>query len=154
MSEDVTLPLVRIAVVEDNLADVYLLRQALQEAQFPFVLDHLEDGEEALDFLLQRNRYSHAPRPDLVVLDLNLPKVSGDQVLVRMRERPELQQVLVVVWTSSTLWQDQQRMTALHVDAYIVKPADVAAFLQIGQTIKSLLQARRRDTTSGPNTDV
>ncbi len=133
-----------IAVVEDNAADVYLLQIFLQRAQVPCVIDHLADGDEAVAFLLHQGRYQYAPRPDLIVLDLNLPKRRGDQVLRTIRAaQPDLQQVPVIVLTSSSLLHDRQTMAKLGVACYLTKSSDFAALAQIGQTIKAvLLQSR------------
>jgi CheY-like chemotaxis protein len=143
-------PVAHIAVVEDNAADVYLLRIILQQAQVPCVIDHLADGDEAVAFLLQQGRHRHAPRPDLIVLDLNLPKLRGDQVLRTIREaQPDLQQVPVIVLTTSDLLRDRQTMAALGVACYLTKSSDFAALAQIGQTIKAMLL----QTTGGENDD-
>jgi two-component system, chemotaxis family, response regulator Rcp1 len=137
-------PVARIAVVEDNAADVYLLRVMLQQAHVPCVIDHLADGDEAVAFLLQQGRHQHAPRPDLIVLDLNLPKLRGDQVLRTIREaQPDLQQVPVVVLTTSDLLRDRQTMAALGVTCYLTKSSDFAALAQIGRTIKDVLVQTR-----------
>jgi chemotaxis family two-component system response regulator Rcp1 len=133
-----------IAVVEDNATDVYLLQIILQQAQVPCALDHLADGDEAVSFLLQQGRYQHALRPDLIVLDLNLPKLRGDQVLRTIREaQPDLLQVPVIVLTSSSLLHDRQTMAALGVACYLTKSSDFAALAQIGQTIKAVLLQTR-----------
>lgn len=144
-----------IAVVEDNEADVYLLRIILQKAQVPCVIDHLADGEEAVAFLLRQGRHQHAPRPDLIVLDLNLPKLRGEQVLRKIREaRPDLRQVPVVVLTSSDLLHDRQTMAALGVARYLTKSSDVAGLAQIGRTLKDvLLQTKGRENVNDRHAD-
>jgi chemotaxis family two-component system response regulator Rcp1 len=140
MSQAPEPPIVHIAVVEDDEADLYLLRIILQRTQVPCVIDHLADGDEAVAFLLQQGRHQHAPRPDLIVLDLNLPKLRGDEVLRKIREeRPDLQQVPVVVLTTSDLLHDRQTMAALGVTCYLTKSSDFAALVQIGRTIKDVL---------------
>jgi two-component system, chemotaxis family, response regulator Rcp1 len=143
-------PVAHIAVVEDNEADVYLLRIILQRAQVTCVIDHLADGDEAVAFFLQQGRHRHAPRPDLIVLDLNLPKLRGDQVLRKIREaQPDLQQVPVVVLTTSDLLHDRQTMAALGVTHYLTKSSDFAMLTQIGWTIKDVLL----QTKGGENGD-
>jgi chemotaxis family two-component system response regulator Rcp1 len=143
-------PVAHIAVVEDNAADVYLLRIILRQAQVACVIDHLVDGDEAVAFLLQQGQYQHAPRPDLIILDLNLPKLGGDQVLRKIREaRPDLQQVPVVVLTTSDLLHDRQTMAALGVACYLTKSSNFAALAQLGQTIKDVLV----QTKGGENND-
>jgi CheY-like chemotaxis protein len=142
MSQERTRPPVRIVVVEDNPADVYLLQRALQRAQLTFTLDHLSDGEEAVDFFYQQGKYRDAQRPDLIVLDITLPKLTGDEVLQKLRECPDLRRVPVIVWTTSRLLYDHRHMTALQVDGYVTKSSDLATAMAIGPLIKELLAAR------------
>jgi chemotaxis family two-component system response regulator Rcp1 len=148
-------PVAHIAVVEDNAADVYLLRIILRQAQVACVIDHLVDGDEAVAFLLQQGQYQHAPRPDLIILDLNLPKLGGDQVLRKIREaRPDLQQVPVVVLTTSDLLHDRQTMAALGVACYLTKSSNFAALAQLGQAIKDVLvQTKGRENNDNHHTD-
>ena len=148
-------PVAHIAVVEDDEADVYLLRIILQRAQVTCVIDHLADGDEAVAFLLQQGRHQHAPRPDLIILDLNLPKLRGDEVLRKIREaQPDLQQVPVIVLTTADLLHDRQTMAALGVACYLTKSSDFAALAQIGQAIKDvLLQTKGRENNNGHHAD-
>jgi CheY-like chemotaxis protein len=139
MSEtDAALP-IRIAVVEDNPADLYILRKALQEIGLRFTVDHLEDGEAALDFFLRRGTYSAARRPDVVVLDLNLPRINGDEVLGRVRTRPDLRDLPVIVLTTSGTAEDRRRMSALGVVHYFVKSGDLSSYLAVGHAIRKMM---------------
>jgi CheY-like chemotaxis protein len=139
MSEtDATLP-IRIAVVEDNPADLYILRKALQELGLRFTVDHLADGEAALDFFLRRGQYSAARRPDVVILDLNLPRINGDEVLGRVRTHPDLRDLPVIVLTTSGTAEDRGRMATLGVVSYFVKSGDLSAYLAVGRAIQEMM---------------
>jgi CheY-like chemotaxis protein len=134
----------RIVVVEDNAADVFLLQKALQQAQVNCVVDHLSDGEAALHFFLRQGKYQDTPRPDLLVLDLRLPKFDGLEVLQCLRERDVLHQVAVIILTTSNDQHDRAAAEALHVDRYVVKSPDLATVMQVGQIIKEVLATYRR----------
>jgi CheY-like chemotaxis protein len=138
----------RIVLVEDNDADVYLLRKALQTADLKFELTVVRDGAEALAFVRREGRYWARSVPDLVVLDLNLPKDNGIQVLRAIRERETFSSVPVAVLSSSASPKDRDESGKLGVDRYIQKPADLEEFLQIGQILKELL------FTHGPRADI
>jgi CheY-like chemotaxis protein len=129
----------RIVVVEDNGADVYLLRRALQQARVSYVMDHLTDGEEALDFFLRRGKHKDAPRPDLLVLDLHLPKIDGSEVLRSLQGHDALRGVPVIVFSTSSSPPDRAAVGALPVARYVVKSSDLDTFMQIGQIIKDML---------------
>src|SRR5215470_3279004 len=100
----------RIAVVEDNEADVYLLEKALQRAHVVYDLYHLSNGEAALHFFLQEDPYREAPHPDLLVLDIHLPRLDGVQVLQRLRECDLLYQIPVIALTTSISSRDREVM--------------------------------------------
>ena len=144
MSMEAAERLARIAVVEDNAADVYLLQKALQRAQVKYDLYHFTDGEAALHFFLQEDAYHDAPHPDLLVLDLHLPRIDGPQVLQRLRERNVLPQMPVIAFTTSTAPHDRVIMEALGVASYVVKSSDLARYLQVGQLIKEVLEATQQ----------
>src|SRR5712691_13176693 len=107
MSTTTTEPLAQIVVVEDNAADVYLLQKALQQAQVYYVLTHLPDGQAAVDFCLRQGNYQDAPQPDLLVLDLHLPKLDGIEVLQRLKECNVLPQIAVVILSTSDNLHDR-----------------------------------------------
>jgi CheY-like chemotaxis protein len=129
----------QILLVEDNDADVYLFRKALAAADFKFELTLAQDGAEALAFVRGAGKYSARPIPDLVVLDLNLPKDGGIQVLRAIRERATFANATVAVVSSSASPQDRDETGKLGVDRYVSKPADLEEFLKIGQIFKELL---------------
>jgi two-component system, chemotaxis family, response regulator Rcp1 len=129
----------QILLVEDNDADVYLFRKALAAADFKFEITLAQDGAEALAFVRGEGKYSARSVPDLVVLDLNLPKDGGVQVLRAIRERETFSNVPVAVVSSSASPQDRDETDKLGIDRYVRKPADLEEFLKVGQIFKELL---------------
>lgn len=115
--------------VEDEDAAVFLLETALKEADIDVTLYRVADGDEALAFLNKAGRYHDMPRPDLVLLDLNLPRRTGLEVLSEMRESDEFRSMAVVVFTSSSLAIDKRRSLALGAQEYITKPASFDGFV-------------------------
>ena len=128
----------QIFLVEDNSADVYLLRHALKQAGLSFELSVVEDGAKALEYV--RN-YSSAEdhRPDLAVLDLNLPTHGGIEVLAEIRQTEALSEVPVVVLTSSAAPLERSQVEQLRVARFLTKPPDLAAYLKIGEVLKGVL---------------
>ena len=118
-----------ILVIEDNPADVRLVREALAEGGVPAELHWAPTGEEALDFLRRRGEHAGRRTPDLVLLDLNLPGLHGQEVLSEIKRDPELRHIPVVVLTSSTEPSDLQRAYDAGTNAYIAKPTEFAQFL-------------------------
>jgi len=134
MSNDEMRPEPRILLVEDNPVDVLMVRRALKNGGFqnpPIVLD---DGEPALDFLAQRGGFEAAVLPDLVILDLNLRKVDGPEVLSFIRRTPKLRGLRVIILSSSP--EDVMKSHAEKADYYIEKPTDAASFLNLGTRIR------------------
>lgn len=127
----------RIFVVEDNPADVYLLRKALEKAGLKFELTVIDDGTKALEFI--QNESSKTPKPDLAVLDLNLPANSGIEVLAAIRQNEHLADVPVAVVTSSAAAVDRSQVELLGVERFITKPPDLGEFLKIGEVLKEVL---------------
>ena len=125
-----------IVLVEDNPADVYLFRMALQNAGMIFELVVIEDGAEALAFARRVGKYADYPAPDLIVLDLNLPKNGGVEVLKVLRGNPHFSKAPIVVASSSASPRERQDAEKLGVDRHIVKPPDLESFLQIGAVLK------------------
>ena len=107
---------------EDNLADAQLTRLALEESDHAHELHHVLDGEEALAFLRRQGAYADAPRPDLVLLDLNMPRLNGHQTLEEIKEDPELRSLPVIVLTTSGSPHDVTRSYEAHVNSYLRKP--------------------------------
>ncbi|MDL5361581.1 response regulator [Halalkalicoccus sp. NIPERK01] len=121
---------VDILLVEDNPGDVKLTQEAFKEGQIANTLHVVTDGVEALDFLFQRGEYADAPRPDFVLLDLNLPRKNGDEVLEELRADPECKDVPVIILTGSSAQEDVIRSYELAANAYLTKPVDPGEFIQ------------------------
>jgi CheY-like chemotaxis protein len=132
-------PLFRILLVEDNAADAYLFRKALENAELNFELLLLEDGAQALAFVRGEGAFGAEPAPDLVVLDLNLPKSDGTEVLQAIRQSRHLSKIPVVITSSSSSPHDRAKTEHLVVERYIMKPLDLDDFLQIGAVVKQVL---------------
>lgn len=125
-------------LAEDNPGDVYLIREALQLQDFEFDLVVQQDGEQMLAFL-DRIEAGEAPCPDLVLLDLNLPKRSGETLLERMRESPLYAQVPVIIVTSSASPRDRETASRLGASSYFQKPSDFEEFMRLGAIVRLLL---------------
>lgn len=134
----------RILVVEDNLADVSLLRLALKDAEIDFDLTALRDGAEALAFIRREGKYADAPRPDLAILDLSIPKHSGGEVLQAIRSTEELRSLPAVIWTSLGSPAALAETKSLGIELHIVKPSDLKQYLEIGQTLKQIISKARK----------
>jgi chemotaxis family two-component system response regulator Rcp1 len=124
-----------ILLVEDNPGDVRLTREALLEGKVPNQLNVVGDGIEALDYLFQRGVHANASRPDLVLLDLNLPKKDGGEVLAEIKAEASLKRIPVVVLTTSQADEDVLKSYNLHANCYIAKPVDFDQFIQIVRSI-------------------
>jgi CheY-like chemotaxis protein len=127
---------IRVLLVEDNPGDADLTRETLEAGKLKLQIDVVVDGAEAVDFLLRRGRYTHVELPDLVVLDLNLPKLDGRQVLEEIRKDAAAAMVPVVVLTSSDAERDVARSYQLGANCYVTKPVDLAAFQSIVRSIE------------------
>lgn len=121
----------QILLVEDNLLDARLTIKALRKAPFGYRLNLALDGDEASRYVKREGIFRWAPRPDLVLLDLVLPKKSGFDVLTVIRAQPELERTAVVVLTASDLAEERERCASLHVDLIISKPVDLTKFLKV-----------------------
>jgi CheY-like chemotaxis protein len=128
----------QILLFEDNAADVFLVRTALEETGLPFKLEVCSDGEDALA-LIGRIEAGEASRPDALLLDMNLPKYGGEEILERMRGGVRGSSILVIVLTSSDSPKDRERATALGVEHYFHKPADLDAYMRLGEIVRSAL---------------
>ncbi|MEV6450006.1 response regulator [Streptomyces anulatus] len=120
---------IEVLLVEDDPGDELMTREAFEDNKIRNTLHVVRDGQEALDFLYRRGEYSEAPRPDLVLLDLNLPKYDGRQVLEQIKGDPELSLIPVVVLTTSSAEEDILRSYKLHANAYVTKPVDLDQFI-------------------------
>jgi CheY-like chemotaxis protein len=126
---------IEILLVEDNPADVRLTQEALREGKVRNNLHVARDGVEAVEFLKRRGKYAGAPRPDLVLLDLNLPKKDGREVLAEVKDDAELKTIPIVVLTTSSAEIDILRSYSLHANCYITKPVDLEQFVQVVKSI-------------------
>ncbi len=129
--------LVEILLVEDNPGDVRLTVEALNEGKVRNNLNVVGDGVDALDFLLRRGKYTNAVRPDLILLDLNLPKKNGREVLAEIKKHPHLKRIPVVILTTSKADEDILKSYDLYANCYIPKPVDLEQFLKVVKSIES-----------------
>ena len=120
-----------ILLIEDNPGDVELVHEALQSGKVVNRISVATDGEEALDFLKQVPGFENAPRPDLILLDLNIPKKNGFEVLSEIKDHPSVSSVPVVILTSSEAERDVVKSYNLHANCFISKPVDVDEFLAV-----------------------
>ena len=128
---------VEILLVEDSPSDTELTLEALREARVRNHLNIVEDGVLAMEFLRQEGKFSRAPRPDLIMLDLNLPRKDGREVLAEIKADPQLKTIPVVVLTTSRAERDVLRAYDLHANCYITKPVDFEQFLEVIRSIES-----------------
>lgn len=126
---------VEILLVEDNAGDVRLTREALLEGKVYSNLHWAKDGVEALEFLRHEGSHAEAPRPDIILLDLNLPKIDGREVLAAIKGDDQLKQIPVVVLTTSKAEEDVLRSYALHANCFITKPVDLDKFILVVKSI-------------------
>lgn len=126
---------VEILLVEDDPGDVLMTREALEESKLLHRLHVLDNGEAAVQFLRRENPYADAPRPDLVLLDLNLPRLDGREVLSIVKTDPALRQIPCVVLTTSNAEEDVMRSYDLHANAYVTKPVDFTSFARVVRQI-------------------
>ena len=127
---------VEILLVEDNPADVRLTQEGLKEGKVANRLHAVVDGKAALDFLYRRDVYRDAPRPDVILLDLNLPGIDGHAVLKQIKEDPALCAIPVVIVTSSEAESDVVRSYAEHANCFISKPIDFEGFLRVVHAVE------------------
>jgi CheY-like chemotaxis protein len=127
---------VELLLVEDSPGDVLLTQEALADSRIANRLHVVEDGEQAIDFLMRRGPYANAVRPDLILLDLNLPRKDGREVLQSIKSDPTLATIPVVVLTTSRAEEDILRTYKLHANCYITKPVDVNQFFSVIKSIE------------------
>jgi CheY-like chemotaxis protein len=135
---------VRVVVVEDNAPDVLLIGECLASSSVPFEIIHFEDGEQAIDGL--RAAVKEGVRPDMIVLDLNMPKVNGLQVLRAIKEEDMLSGVPVVILTSSAAPEEREQAERIGADRFLQKPFDLYEFLdQVGGIVRELIPAVKNE---------
>jgi CheY-like chemotaxis protein len=127
---------IQILLIEDNLGDIRLTQEAFKESQLPIVLSVVTDGVAGMNFLRRNPPYEEAPTPDLILLDLNLPKRDGRELLKDVKTDDNLRSIPIVILTTSTAEQDILRSYSLHVNSYINKPVDFDKFFDIIQKIE------------------
>ncbi len=120
-----------ILLVEDNQSYVSLMMEALEESQVLTNMSVVMDGAEAMAFLRRESKYINSPRPDLIVLDLNLPKIKGQKVLEDIKNDPDLKRIPVMIFTVSSAEQDILKSYNLHANCYIIKPKNLDRFMEV-----------------------
>ena len=128
--------IIDILLVEDSPTDVLIAREALTEARLLNTIHVAEDGVDALAFLRRQGRFADAPRPDLILLDLNLPRKNGREVLAEIKADDALKSIPVVVLTTSSAEEDIIRSYSLHANCYVVKPVEFDNFVKAVQSIR------------------
>ena len=128
---------IEVLLVEDDPGDVLMTREAFEQHKLRNTLHVVSDGVEALSFLRQEGQYADVPRPDLVLLDLNLPRKDGREVLAEIKADPQLRRTPVVVLTTSEAEEDVLRSYDLHANAYVAKPVDFDRFIDVVRRIDS-----------------
>jgi chemotaxis family two-component system response regulator Rcp1 len=125
-----------ILLVEDNPGDIRLMQEAFKDGGLLSNLSVVRDGEQAMAFLHQRGPHASSPRPDLILLDLNLPRKDGREVLAELKKEESLRQIPVVVLSTSTSPEDIRKSYDLHANCYIPKPADLDALIELRKLIE------------------
>ena len=130
------LKLVEILLIEDNPGNARFMQEALKDGKVKNILHIIDDGVEATDFLFKRNKYSNAPRPDLIILDLNLPKKNGQEVLAEIKANPDLKSIPVIILTISKADEDIIRSYNLHANCFLNKPINLNKFFEVVKSIE------------------
>ena len=128
---------IEILLIEDNLGDVRLTMEALKEGKVSNNLSVVKDGVEAIAFLRQEDKYADAPQPNLILLDLNLPRKDGREVLAEIKQDPDLKRIPVVILTTSQAEQDILKTYDLYANCYITKPVDLEQFITVVSSIET-----------------
>ena len=136
MTANQTVKQIQILLVEDNEGDVVLVEEVFQEAKIRNMISIAEDGEEAMLFLNKEGKFSDAPRPDIILLDLNLPRKDGREVLKEIKGDDDLKTIPVVVLTTSKAEEDILKSYDLHANSYITKPVDFDQFIRVIKSIE------------------
>jgi two-component system, chemotaxis family, response regulator Rcp1 len=128
-----------ILIAEDSKSDVFLIRQAIQKSGISAQLHVVDDGEKAVRFFEHADADATAPCPDLILLDINIPRYKGGEILRRLRASPRCANTLVLVVTSSDSQSDRHQMDALGTDGYFRKPSEFGEFMKLGHIVRELL---------------
>jgi CheY-like chemotaxis protein len=131
MSDEADYQVVDVLLVEDDAGDVLMTREAFEHYKIRNELHVVTDGEQALQFVRRQGEFAGAPRPGLIMLDLNLPRRDGLEVLAELKADPELRVIPVVILTTSQAEEDIVRSYALHANAYVTKPVDFERFIEV-----------------------
>jgi len=124
-----------VLLVEDDPGDVILIEEAFADSNLANSLHVVTDGIEAMDYLRKQGRYAHVATPDLVLLDLNLPRMDGREVIAEVKADPRLRVIPIIVLTTSEAEDDVMRSYALHANAYVTKPVDFGRFVEVVRQI-------------------
>ena len=139
MTDTSVVPAARILVIEDNVSDVFLLQRALNKQGLRFELVHLLNGGQAVSFIHRQGAYTDAALPHLILVDLNLSKYTGEDILREIRNAGHLSGVPVCVWSSSRSGREEAQLSTLVVSRFITKPSGLGQFMEIGKILKDLL---------------
>jgi CheY-like chemotaxis protein len=132
-----------ILIAEDNKSDVFLIRQALRESGIDAQIHAADDGEKTVRFLEHADADETAPCPDLILLDINMPRYKGGDILRRLRASRRCANAIVLIVTSSDSQHDRDEMDALGADGYFRKPSEFAEFMKLGHLVRELLTRNR-----------
>jgi CheY-like chemotaxis protein len=141
MADEQGSEIVDVLLVEDDPGDALIVRESFEHYKIRNTLHVLSDGEQALRFVRREGEFADAPRPGLIMLDLNLPRVSGMEVLAELKADPELRVIPVVILTTSRSEEDVLRSYALHANAYVSKPVELEAFMEAVRQIDNFFVA-------------
>ena len=136
MVSEIAVHPIEILLVEDNPGDARLAREAFQDAKVRNALHWVDNGQEAMDFLRKEGKHARAPRPDLILLDLNLPRKDGREVLAEIKADPDLKRIPVVILTVSKDEEDVMKTYNLHANCFITKPIDLNQFIKVVKSIE------------------
>lgn len=124
-----------ILIIDDNPGDVRLMKEAFSDCKAPENLYNVTDGEEAIQFLKKKGKYGNAPKPDIILLDLKLPKISGSELLNKLKKNSEFKQIPIIIFTSSDADADIIKAYNFHANCYIIKPTDFTDLVTVVKTI-------------------